>query len=137
MLFTVVLMLPAQSQGPAHGITVVGDYAYVAAYDAGLQIMDVSNPAEPVVVGKVSAWWARRVRVSGEHAYVAADKGGLKIINIQDPKNPVSVGEYNFGFGSGICPISLLSFDHSQLSFALSLSPSVKSAAIRLASGAW
>ncbi|MFM6605702.1 MAG: hypothetical protein ACKPH3_16785, partial [Dolichospermum sp.] len=32
------------TSGSAIGVQVVGDYAYVADHDSGLQIIDISNP---------------------------------------------------------------------------------------------
>ena len=38
-------------QVSAYGVAVSGNYAYVADYGAGLRVVDVSNPANPVEVG--------------------------------------------------------------------------------------
>ena len=35
------------TSGFAYGVAVSGNYAYVADADAGLQVIDVSNPANP------------------------------------------------------------------------------------------
>ncbi len=34
--------------GSARGVEVVGDLAYVADYDSGLRVIDVSNPSSPI-----------------------------------------------------------------------------------------
>ena len=39
------------TSGRAYGVAVSGNYAYVLDYDAGLQVIDVSNPANPQRVG--------------------------------------------------------------------------------------
>ena len=36
-----------------YGVTVVGTTAYVADGDSGLQVIDVSNPASPQIIGSV------------------------------------------------------------------------------------
>ena len=51
---------------PALGITVAGRYAYVASGSAGLQVVDVSNPANPQpVAGYETGGFAVAVAVSG------------------------------------------------------------------------
>ena len=37
--------------GQAHSVYVVDQRAYVAAYDGGLQVLDISNPANPTTLG--------------------------------------------------------------------------------------
>lgn len=34
-----------------HNVQIVGDYAYVAYYEAGVHVLDVSDPTDPVLVG--------------------------------------------------------------------------------------
>ena len=57
-----------------------GNYAYVAAYGAGLRIINVSDPAHPTEVGYYNALGAEGVAVSGNYAYVAGRDGGLVIL---------------------------------------------------------
>ncbi|MEN8232418.1 MAG: hypothetical protein ABFR35_07030, partial [Thermodesulfobacteriota bacterium] len=74
------------------GVSVVGDYAYVAARDA-LLIIDVSNPADPVLKGSYDTpGSAYRVAVKGGYAYVADFDEGLQVINVTDPANPSLAG---------------------------------------------
>ncbi len=80
----------------ALGVTVVGSYAYVAAYTAGLQVINVSNRANPVRVGGYeSSGLANGVTVVGSYAYVADYDAGLQIINVSNPANPVRAGGYD------------------------------------------
>ncbi|MBI2202098.1 MAG: hypothetical protein HYU43_09195, partial [Armatimonadetes bacterium] len=44
---------PGSATGRAYDVAVQGQYAYVADGDAGLQVIDVSNPVNPVRVGGV------------------------------------------------------------------------------------
>ena len=39
--------------GIARGVTVSGNYAYVADYRAGLKVIDITDPANPQIVGSV------------------------------------------------------------------------------------
>ena len=58
-----------------------GNYAYVAAYGAGLRIINVSDPAHPTEVGSYDTpGSAQDVAVSGNYAYVAGRDGGLVIL---------------------------------------------------------
>lgn len=77
-------------------IELVGNYAYVAAYDAGLRVFDISNPVLPKEIGSYDTeGYANSVAVFGEYAYVADEWAGLRIINIANPKQPVEVGFYD------------------------------------------
>lgn len=79
--------------GDACCVAVLGNYAYVADYDDGLRVIDISNPSSPYEVG---FWdtpgWARGVAVAGNYAYVADGWDGLHVINIGNPANPYRVG---------------------------------------------
>jgi hypothetical protein len=79
--------------GIGKDVYVSGDYAYIAARDEGLQIIDVNNPDNPTIVGTCYIYgWALGVHVSGSYAYVANDEGGFKVIDISNPANPFIVG---------------------------------------------
>jgi len=63
-------------------------YAYLAM-NAGLKIIDISNPSVPVEVSKLhlELMWDWDVEVEGDYAYLV-DYYGLKIINISNPADP-------------------------------------------------
>ncbi len=53
-------------------VAVSGTYAYVADGASGLQVIDITNPASPQIVGSVDTpGYAMGVAVSGTYAYVA------------------------------------------------------------------
>ncbi|MHB1034193.1 MAG: Ig-like domain-containing protein [Pirellulales bacterium] len=86
----------ATGGGAAYDVAVLGTVAYVAGWDVGLVILDVANPAKPVLLNTVSTGGlARAVAVSGTVAYVAADNVGLVIIDVSDPADPVRLGGYS------------------------------------------
>ena len=96
---SVVLTAPVQAgfydtPGYAYNVQVVGTLAYVADDYYGLWIIDVSNPAAPVPVGRTtgSAW---SVQVVGTLAYVADRDYGLRIIDVSNPAAPVQRGYYD------------------------------------------
>lgn len=77
------------------GLTVVGNYAYVTAWDHGLDVVDVSNPAAPKKVGSCRLpGRANDVAVNGGYAYVTVQEGGLRVVDVSNPKLPVEVGSH-------------------------------------------
>jgi len=95
--------------GFSYDVTVSGRYAYVAVeaglwegvdYEAGLQVIDVSNPTNCVRVGGYdTSGLAVGVAVSGNYAYVA-DYAGLQVIDVSNPANCVRVGGYDTSWGA-------------------------------------
>lgn len=74
----------------AVGVAVSGDYAYVAD-TAGLQVVDVSNPASPSIIASwgVPEYHANAVVVSGSYAYVTAGwESALNILDISNASSP-------------------------------------------------
>ncbi len=78
--------------GPALAVTVVGNLAYVADGDDGLQVVDISNSENPVIIGAVDTpGVAQDIAVVEDLAYVA-DDDSLQIVDISDPADPSIVG---------------------------------------------
>ncbi len=82
------------------GVFIAGNYAYVAAGSAGLRIINISNPANPILTGtyinnnnRESS--AEGVYVKDNYAYVADFYQGLIIVNVSNPANPTFTGTYN------------------------------------------
>ena len=79
--------------GYTYDVAVSGSYAYLANEEAGLRVIDISNPASPIEVGYIDTWdSALDVAVSRSYAYVAAWVDGLRVVDVSDPANPVEVG---------------------------------------------
>ncbi|MFQ5518265.1 MAG: LVIVD repeat-containing protein, partial [Acidimicrobiia bacterium] len=79
--------------GVVWDVAVAGGYAYLADYDAGLRIIDVSQPAAPAEVGSFdSPGYAEGVAVAGGYAYLADGYAGLRIIDVSQPAAPAEVG---------------------------------------------
>ena len=75
--------------GEAKGVTVVGNFAYLADSNSGLAIIDITDPTNPLdPVYMDTNGTARGVIVVGNFAYVADFNEGLAIIDISDPNNP-------------------------------------------------
>lgn len=80
-------------ESSADAIALAGDYAYVLTQFAGLHVVDVSTPGDPVLVGQVDVpGQGRDVCVLGAHAYLACDAAGLQVVDLSDPSAPVLVG---------------------------------------------
>ncbi len=75
------------------GCTVSGGLLFACRHAAGLQILDLTDPATPEPVGEfpglVNAW---DVEVRGDRAYVADGLGGLAILDVSDPAAPILLG---------------------------------------------
>lgn len=68
--------------------------AYVAAYAAGLRVLDVTDPANPSEVGTVEFTLPAApvaLVIEGNYAYVATGKGGLRVLNLTNPLAPQEI----------------------------------------------
>lgn len=82
---------------PGHAIDVetVGSFAFVTdRWVDGLEVIDVSNPTLPVLVGSVHTADPSilRVAVAGSHVFVTTGFGGLQVIDVTNPGSPTIVG---------------------------------------------
>ncbi len=81
-------------EGYIEDVAVVGNTAFVAAGGAGLYIVDISDPANPAVVGSYDTpGYAESVTVAGKYAYVADGPAGLRVVDIEDLDHPAEVGQ--------------------------------------------
>jgi hypothetical protein len=77
----------------ARAMTVVGNYAY--AVGDMLEIIDISNPINPIFKGNYDINDGRSIQVVGNYAYIADTASGLKIIDISNPTTPTLKGNYD------------------------------------------
>jgi hypothetical protein len=81
--------------GDANDVTVIGDLAYIADSQAGLRIIDVSNPEELSEIGFYDTpGTALASTISSDYAYIADGNGGLCIVDISDLENPQAIGAF-------------------------------------------
>lgn len=79
--------------GFPNGVDVGGDLAFVASGSAGLYVVDVSNLAQPRILGSLETGGnANDVRMVGDRAYVADGTNGLLIVDVSDPGAPALLG---------------------------------------------
>jgi len=82
----------------AGDIAVADHVAYVAGGTRGLQVVDVSNPSEPVLLGSYDTpGFAKGVTVSGNVVYVADGDGGLETLDVSNPAKPLLLGSIKTG----------------------------------------
>jgi hypothetical protein len=83
--------------GHYRDVFVQGNYAYCAASQAGLDIIDISNPENPVKIGNCDTpGSATGVYLKGNYIYVADSTNGLVVIDVSNPASPVLAGSYTF-----------------------------------------
>lgn len=91
--------------GETYGIAVAGTRAYVTitpcppcndSLAAGLMIFDISNPANPSLLGSYATpGGATDVAIAGNIAYVSEYAVGLRVINVSNPASPTLCGTYD------------------------------------------
>jgi len=87
-------LIGAWEGGPVWDVALVGERAYVASGESGITVLDLSDHAQPRVVGDywTNGFWAVRVRTQGGHAFVSAYEKGLWVFDIAAPGAPKPVG---------------------------------------------
>jgi hypothetical protein len=89
----------------SESIQMVGDLAYVVGGSSGLHIMSLSDPANPVEIGRFTwyQWFGASggVYVLGNRAHLGTYGGGI-VLDISDPTNPVELGQWFSGHMSDI-----------------------------------
>jgi len=84
------------SSGQYRDIFVLGSYAYCAAADSGLHIIDISDASKPQKIGHYDTHNnAIGVYTSGNYAYVLEEERGLLILDVSSPRAPNRVGFYS------------------------------------------
>jgi hypothetical protein len=85
--------------GEAMDVALKDDYAFVAARETGLHIVDIANPITTVLSKRYrrvsrydTAGDARAVAVSGDYVYIADGTNGLVVLYVYNPENPVLAG---------------------------------------------
>jgi len=79
--------------GFANNVKVNGNFAYVAAGSAGLQVVDVTDRTAPKIVASLATSGnANDLRVVGNKVYLAAGAAGLLVIDVSNPLSPTLLG---------------------------------------------
>lgn len=72
------------------GLGMEGRYAYIGSY--GLYVVDLLDPASPVIMGSAGTSWFKEIRIVDGRAYAATAGEGLRIVDVSDPAHPVVEG---------------------------------------------
>lgn len=92
-------LLPAR----VGGIVVANGYAYVTVSCCLLLVIDVTNPAAPVIVGSLETLGIADLALAGDNLFLAVSGAGLQIVNIADPAHPVEIDRHDTpGTATGI-----------------------------------
>ncbi len=86
--------------GIVRAIALFQHYAYVAAEEGGVQVVDISNPAIPTIRGayRTSDYsWTDGIAIFGGRAYVANENLGLQILDLGNPAIPSLISATNIG----------------------------------------
>jgi hypothetical protein len=88
----------------AYAVATRLNYAYVAAGNSGLRIVDISNPNSPVQAGFYDTpGFALGVAAGASYAYIADGANGLRVIEVGDPASAAEVGFLDTpGFANGV-----------------------------------
>jgi hypothetical protein len=85
----IVNKIDASAPHLATDMVVSGEYAYMARGMGGIEVLDISDPATPIVAQTIeTSDSAQGLAVSGSYLYEADRLGGLNIIDISDPLSP-------------------------------------------------
>lgn len=80
-------------------VVISGQYAYIAAASRS-HILDISNPAAPTYVGRITAYggYHQYINVRSGYAYVCNYDASLGVVNVTNPASPVNVMEVPSGY---------------------------------------
>lgn len=81
-------------------LAVDGSTAYMVNPDAGLVTLDISDPSNPAVLGRMDTPGQAYAVAVGKNGigYVADGECGLRVISLQDPANPQEIGFWHTGY---------------------------------------
>ena len=78
--------------------TVSSNYGYLAEGSDGIEVLDLSQPAHPVSLGRAPTGGRQGIAVSGTQACVMTDTS-LEVFDVSDPLNPHRVGALDANAG--------------------------------------
>ncbi len=80
-------------------------------YQGGLQVLDVSNPANPIEISVYDTpGSAVGLYISGGLAYIADGSAGLRVVDVSDPANPIELSVYDTLRANDVCVIESLAY---------------------------
>ncbi len=75
---------------PTVNVEVQGDYAYISSHDVGLQVLDISDPTAPAIIGTCPLdGQSLGLIPNGDYVYIFHGfNGDMSIIDVSNPANP-------------------------------------------------
>ncbi len=82
--------------GTVRDIEISGTYLYAALGDAGVQILDISDPQHITILGGYTTYGeVSAVRVVGNYAYTASIFDSFRIFDVSSPAHPTQCGQFD------------------------------------------
>ncbi len=101
-----VLVGSAGTTSTAGALELRGHYLFITDRNTGFEIFDVSDPADPKIVGfynHSSSILSNDITVNGQYAYLAGDYYmGLVVVDISDLSEPAFAAQFSTGQGLGV-----------------------------------
>ena len=86
------LSLHSQLDIPASKVVVSGNYAYLAAGESGMVVVDISDLSAPRVVSRISEHGAvHDIDINGHMLYLAMGVDGILTVDITQPDSPIVI----------------------------------------------
>lgn len=97
--------------GDGTGLAIIGDYAYVAAGDSGLVVIDISDPLMPAKCGEVGGVGSIE-KVAQYYDYLLAVPGdsGMTVFDLSTPCSPTLEREFQIDGSTNITTFEKLAF---------------------------
>lgn len=91
-----------RASSPNQRVLVSGNYAYIAGYNKGLRILDITNPANPQLTSETTvAYNVRAIEKVGNTVFLGGDDSGLLYLDVSDPAAPELLDELDLPAGAG------------------------------------
>ena len=82
-------------------VCISGNLAYVTAFDLGMKIIDISDKANPYIIGScASDFHSYNIEIADDYAIMSGGRR-MDVINIQDPENPYIIASKDSKFING------------------------------------
>jgi hypothetical protein len=81
--------------GYASSVAVSGHHAFVAVYQYGLAVIDISDPDRPAQIGSyINDTQASGLLISNGYIFLGNSLNEIDIVDVSDPRNPAKVGTF-------------------------------------------
>lgn len=81
--------------GDPMNVVVRGNYAYMAEWNEGLEILDITNLTHPIEIAQLNVGVAVNLALSENCAFLATSNRGIQIVNISTPSQPTLLTHYD------------------------------------------